>query len=274
MKTKITIKDKKVCFLGAGNMAEALISGLIDTKIIPRKNIIATDIKQERIDYIKKKFSIEVSPNNIKSILKSDIIFIAVKPQQIDTLLSEIENKINSKQLVISIVTGITVEYINKYLPAVPVIRIMPNTPALIREGIFVVCSGKYVKKSHEKIVKEMLNKIGIVIFEQENKFDTVTAISGSGPAYVFYIAESMIKIATEFGLDPEISRTIVNQIIFGAGKMLKMSSDTADILRQKVTSPGGTTEQAIKCFEEKGLFSILHEAIERAKNRATELTK
>lgn len=272
---ELSFVKNKICFLGAGNMGEALISGLIQAHPALRKNIIATDVRKVRIKHLSRKYQIKTNDDNIKSISSVGIIIIAVKPTQIDGLLNQISDKVKKGQLVISIVAGITTKHIEKYLPHnTPVFRIMPNTPALVREGMSVLCRGKHAKLNDEKIVKKLFESVGSVISQPEHKFNAVTAISGSGPAYVFYLAESMINTAKGFGFNESTAGALVIQTLFGASRMLKTSPDTPEVLRQKVTSPGGTTEQAIKCFKKYKFHDILSEAIKLANKRASELTK
>jgi len=254
-------------------MAEALISGLIGSHPALRKNIVATDIRTERIRHLAGKYRIKTNDNNIKSVLSVDIIVVAVKPAQIDGLLNQVSGKVKKEQLVISIAAGVTTKHIEEYLPGIPVIRIMPNTPVLEREGMIVICRGKYAKLEDERVIKKLFESVGSVISQPERMFNAVTAVSGSGPAYVFYLAESMINTAKELGFDESTASTLVIQTLFGAGRMLKTSADTPGVLRQKVASPGGTTERAIKCFEEYKLYNILSEAIKLANRRAFELS-
>ncbi|MFN3966070.1 MAG: pyrroline-5-carboxylate reductase family protein, partial [Endomicrobiia bacterium] len=166
------LENKILCFLGAGNIAEAIISGLLDSDLTLRKNIIATDIRKERLTYISKKFGIKVETNNVNAVRKSDIIVIAVKPQQIKELLQEISGRVQSSQLVISVAAGITTKYIESFLGKVPVIRTMPNTPVFVKEGMIVYCKGRYVKKEHESIVRELFNSVGLTISLKEKLLD------------------------------------------------------------------------------------------------------
>jgi pyrroline-5-carboxylate reductase len=270
---KFSLIKNRICFLGAGNMAEALISGLIQSHPALKKNIVATDTRTERVRYLAGKYRIKTNGDNIKSVLSANVIVIAVKPAQIDGLLSQISGKVKKEQLVVSIAAGVTTKHIERYLPGIPVIRIMPNTAALAREGMIVICRGKYAKLEDERVVKKLFESVGSVMSQPERMFNAVTAVSGSGPAYVFYLAESMINIAKELGFDESAASTLVVQTLFGAGRMLKVSADTPEVLRQKVTSPGGTTERAIKCFEKYKLYNILSEAIKLANRRAFELS-
>ncbi len=268
------LKNKKICFLGSGNITEAIISGLIYSNKKIRKNIISTDIRKERLEYISKKFGVNIISDNINAIRNSDIIIIAVKPQQIEDLLKEISGKIQPSQLVISVAAGITTKYIEKFLDKVPVIRTMPNTPVLVKEGMIVYCKGKYAKEIHENLVKELFSSVGLVISLKEKFFNAVTAVSGSGPAYVFYLAETLIKSAEKLGLDKKTAKILTIQTILGAAKLMKNSFDEPEILRKKVTSPGGTTEQAIKVFEKNNFCKIIEFALKSALKRAKQLSK
>ena len=268
------MENKKICFLGAGNIAEAIISGIINSDKSIRKNIIATDIRKERLTYISNKFGIKVTTDNINAVRESDIIVIAVKPQQIKNLLEEISGKIKSSQLVISVAAGITTKYIESFLGKVPVIRTMPNTPVLVQEGMIAYCKGKYAKKEHENLVKELFESVGKVIHLDEKLFNAVTAVSGSGPAYIFYFAESLIKSAEKLGIERKTAKILTIQTISGASKLMKNSDDEPEILRAKVTSPGGTTEQAINTFEKNKLHKIIEKAVISACKRAKQLSK
>lgn len=253
-------------------MAEAMISGFIESKIINPKRIIATDLVKRRLNYISNKYKIKVSDSNIESIKLADIIIIAVKPQHIENLLKEISGYVKSNQLIISVCTGVSTKYLEKYLGQVAIVRVMPNTPALINEGMLVFCPGKFVKKQQDKITRKLLNSVGTVIKLPEKFFDTVTAVSGSGPAYLFYLAEGMVNSAKRSGFNEKNATLLVNQTLYGASKMLKITSIRPEILRQKVTSPGGTTEQAIRFLKQKKFLDNLINAVNKAKKRAGEL--
>ncbi|MBU0952091.1 MAG: pyrroline-5-carboxylate reductase [Elusimicrobia bacterium] len=265
------MKTDKILFLGAGNMAESIISGLINSNSFLKHRITATDIRKERLSYLSKKYGISISPKNIGSY---DILVIAVKPQQMPDLLAGLSGKITKKQTVVSVAAGISTSFIEKFLGKVPVIRTMPNTPVFVREGMAALCAGKYASKNNSNRAATLFSCAGKTIVLSEKHFDTVTSISGSGPAYLFYFAESMIKAAEKMGLDKTTAKTLVIQTLFGASKMLRSSGEAPELLRQRVTSPGGTTEQAIKYFEAKKLKTIVLEAVKCAKKRSKELTK
>jgi pyrroline-5-carboxylate reductase len=264
----------RIVFIGGGNIAEAIISGLIrcDRKI--RGRITVTDIRPERLTYLSHKFAVRTTDNNLKAARDNDVIVLSVKPQQAGGVLSELSGKITPAQLVISVAACITTAYIEKFLGDVPVIRTMPNTPVLAGRGMTVFCRGAHAAKRHEKTVHNLFGCVGIVMALPEKYFDAVTAVSGSGPAYVFYLAEAMVSAAEKMGIEGKSARLMVKQTVAGAGELLSSSEDDPAALRYRVTSPGGTTESAIKHFEEKKLRRIIIEALSKARARSRELTK
>lgn len=265
--------NKRIVFLGAGNMAEALIRGLVNSELVKRGNIVATDIRVERLNYIKKKFGTKVSSDNKKAILQGEIIILAVKPQQIKELLGEIGDSVKKEQLVISIAAGIPIRFIEKLFDErVPVIRVMPNTPALVGEGASAITPGRYANKKHLELAKKIFSAVGYTVQLPEKLMNAVTALSGSGPAYIFYLAEILNEAAKKMNLPERIAQELVNQTILGAAKMLKVTGEFPQSLREKVTSPGGTTEAAIKYLQAKRFKQILVQAVLRACNRSREL--
>lgn len=215
-----------------------------------------------------------VSAPNEKEINKNDIIIIAVKPQDFENLSKKIGNFVSGK-IIISIVAGITLEKMKKHLKNAKIIRVMPNTPSLIGEGISGWIADKEVKKNEKEIVKNILSCFGDEVeFEKEDEINVVTAISGSGPAYVFYILKNIIDSAEKLGLTREKAKKLAIKTFIGSAKLAEISIDELEDLQKKVMSKGGTTEQAIKIFEEKGLGKILQEGIEKAYLKAKELGK
>lgn len=266
--------SRRIVFLGAGNMAEAMIRGLVISELVNKENITATDIRAERLNYIKKKFGIKISSDNKKAVRQGEIIILAVKPQQIRGLLGEIGNLVNERQLVISLVAGIPTKYIERFFSKkVAVIRVMPNTPALVSEGVSIITRGKYAKRKHLEFARQIFSAVGYVAELPEKLLNAVTALSGSGPAYVFYLAEILNESAKRMHLPEKVSQELVNQTILGAARMLKVTGESAQLLREKVTSPGGTTETAIKYLQAKKFKQIFTQAVLKAKKRATELT-
>jgi len=275
MKTKVNIlKGKKIVFIGAGNMAEALIKGILGSKLMNKRQIMATDIKKERLEYIKKETGIITFSNSREAIEKADFIVFSVKPQVLNNVLDEIGNYLLPHQLVISIVAGITTPYIEKKINnKVPLIRVMPNIAVSVREGMSAFCLGTHVQINHEKIVEEIFGSVGKVIKCQEREMDAITALSGSGPAYFFYFLETLIRAGREMKLSAEMAQVLSEQTILGAIKMVKETKMEPAKMREMVTSPGGTTQQALEYLEKKYFAGIFIEAIKRAKKRAEELS-
>ncbi|MCK4533516.1 pyrroline-5-carboxylate reductase [bacterium] len=275
MKTKADIlKGKKVVFIGAGNMAEALIKGILGSTLMNKQQIMATDIKKERLQYIKKETGIITLSNSREAIEKADFIVFSVKPQVLDSVLDEIGNYLLPHQLVISILAGITTTYIEKKINnKVPLIRVMPNIAVSVREGMSAFCLGKNVQINHEKIVEEIFGSVGKVIKCQEKEMDAITALSGSGPAYFFYFLETLIRAGREMKLSAEMARVLSEQTILGAINLVKETKMEPAKMREMVTSPGGITQQALEYLEKKYFAGIFIEAIKRAKKRAEELS-
>ncbi len=264
--------DKKIGFIGSGYIAEAIISGIVKT-CCSAKNIFISDINNSRANFVCRKYRVVKCSGNLSVVKSSDIIFITVKPNQIADVLEEIAGNFDNRKLLISVAAGIKTSKIEKYLGKVSVVRVMPNTPALIGIGAIALTPGRYAKKSDLQSAKKLLSACGIVVEVKEKDMDTVTAVSGSGPAYVFYVAEIMMKTAVKLGLEKEIAEKLVNQTLLGASKMLILSDDGPEVLRRKVTSKGGTTESAFKILTKKKFGSILEKAIISAKKRATKLS-
>jgi len=271
----MTAANKKIAFLGAGNMAEAIITGLVHSRLIAPENIIASDVKTDRLTYLSSKFKIKVATDNFSAIKPAGTIFLCVKPQMMEELLCASGLKISPKQLVISIAAGITTKYIESYLvKGVPVVRAMPNTPLLSGAGATALCPGKYANKIHVSAAKKLFSASGIVEETTEAKINAVTALSGSGPAYVFYLAELLKSAGAEMGLAEDVSDRLARQTVFGAGKMLVEQKAPASLMRKNVTSPGGTTEAALKYLEKNGFARIFKEAVKKAKKRAGDLSR
>ncbi|MBI5573207.1 MAG: pyrroline-5-carboxylate reductase [Elusimicrobia bacterium] len=264
--------NKKIGFIGAGNMAEALISGIVKSGI-RAKNIFASDISSARLKFISKKYRVQKCASNPAIVKQADIIFLAVKPYQIKEVLKEISGSVKQTQLVISIAAGIKTQMIEKYLKKTAVIRVMPNTPALIGSGAIAITPGRYAKKSDLQFAKKLLTFCGIVVEVEEKDMHSVTAVSGVGPAYIFYIAEVMGKTAEKLRMQKDVAKKLVNQTLLGASKMLILSNDEPENLRQKVTSKGGTTEAAFKVLMKEKFGKIFEKAIFAAMKKSKKLS-
>jgi len=279
--------NKKIGFIGSGNMGEAFVGALIQTGIFSSSMIYASDISEKRLDILNKTYGISVMKDNFKLFSECEIVILAVKPQHIYQVLSQISERedyqIPNRKIVISIAAGIPLRKIedllynsldNESRERLPIIRVMPNTPALVLAGISGMSPNKYAKAEDVKTIKIILEAIGKVIEFKEEDLDAVTALSGSGPAYVFYIAEAMIDGGVKVGLEPDKAAMLTVATIQGALKLMEESSESLEILRQKVTSPGGTTEAAFKVLEKNRVRQNLIEAIAAAARRSKELSR
>ena len=248
---------RTVAILGAGRIGEALHSGLLSSGWRDESEIVVT----RRGD------------DNVAAAASASIVVIAVKPQDIDTLLAEVGPGLTPEQTVVSVAAAITTAHIEQRIAAgVPVVRAMPNAPATVHEGMAGVCAGAHASEEHVAIAEELLGHVGRVVRVPENLMDAVTAISGSGPAYFALLAEAMIEAGILLGVSREISTTLVVQTMFGTAKQLRDERMHPVELRESVTSPGGTTIAAIRELEQAGVRAAFLNAIQAAMDRAREL--
>lgn len=245
----------RIAIIGAGNMGSAIAK-----RIEKKYRIIVSDIDPNKL----RKLNIR---DNVKAVRGADIIILAVKPQNMDAVLDEIKGV---NKLVISIAAGIKTRKIEEKLGRVPVIRVMPNTPLLAGMGMSALCRGRYAGLRHIRIADRIFSSMGKVILVKEKQMDAVTAISGSGPAYVYLFIESLIKSAIGLGL----SKDMVIQTLKGALGLLEKTGKSPEELRKQVTSPGGTTEAALKVFQREGFTRIIDKAIRAACKRSRELSR
>ena len=268
----MSLQNKTIVFIGAGNMAEALIRGLLVNQVVPPHQIIATDVRPERLDSLHKQFGIRTNSDNAVATQQADIIVLAVKPQQMSAVLATI--KPGAATLIISIAAGITTARIERELAtSARVIRVMPNTPALVGAGAAALSAGRLALPEDLLAAETLLQAVGIVVPVDEQHLDAVTALSGSGPAYIFLVTEALINAGIAEGLTPDVARRLTIQTVFGAALLLRESSEDPAELRRKVTSPGGTTEAAIRVMLARHLPDIFQEAIAAAAQRGRELS-
>lgn len=267
-------QEQSIAFIGAGNMATALIKGLL-AKGYPCANIWASDPNNEQLEKLKKDTNINVSNDNPAVIQQADVVVLAVKPQLINEVLQPLQKALNTKAvLLISIAAGISINTLESLSSAKQaIIRCMPNTPALVDAGASALYANTNTSEAQQQQAQSILSAVGIVCWLQnENDIDTVTALSGSGPAYFFLFIEALQAAAIEQGLDPDIANKLALQTAFGAAKLaLSGDGDVAE-LRRMVTSPGGTTEAALAQFEKDDFSNIIARAVAAAKAKSEEL--
>ena len=268
------LKTKKLVFIGAGNMAEALVRGILKANLVEKENLLVTDVNLKRLEFFNETLGVKGISDNKEAILFSDIIVLSVKPQMMANILDEITVVVQPTQKVISIAAGITTKFIeSKLTKEIPVIRVMPNTPALIGHGMTGICAGKYAQTEDMELARAIFEAVGKVVVVKEEQMDAVTALSGCGPAYVFTIVEVLTEAGVSLGLPEEISLTLAIETMEGAAKMLKETNEHPTILRNKVTSPGGATIAALNVLEEKGFREIFIQAVTAAAKRSKELS-
>jgi pyrroline-5-carboxylate reductase len=261
----------KLAFMGAGNMAQAIIGGLVENGFNPA-DIWAADPVESQLMALNST-GINTTADNLVAVSNADVVIISVKPDVVEPLAREIAMLTDGK-LFISVAAGTTTASLSLWLEAQDVIRCMPNTPSLVQRGMTGLFAATCVNEAQRQSADTILSSIGKTLwFDEESHLDAVTAISGSGPAYFFYIIEVMQLAAEAEGLSRQDGRQLVLQTALGAAEMALQSSDSAGLLRQKVTSPGGTTAAALAILESSGLQSTFAEAISAARKRSEELS-
>jgi len=261
----------KIGFIGAGNMAFALAKAIKKARLA--KSIIASDVRRGRLDFIKKELKINVTKDNKEVVKKSDIIFLAVKPQIIDKVLGEIKGIVKGK-LIVSIAAGVKLSKLETKLKNAKVVRVMPNTPCLVGEMAAGFAVGKNVKDKEIKIVEEILNSAGKAFYLKEELLDAVTGLSGSGPAFVARLMEGLIEGGVKSGLSRDIATELALQTCLGTAKLLIESGMTTDELVKMVSSPGGTTVAGREILENSDVKDVLIKTVRRATERSKELAK
>jgi pyrroline-5-carboxylate reductase len=262
---------ESIAILGGGKIGEALLSGLLRGERGPGE-IIVSEKHPERAAYLVETFGVQVT-DVASAVKQAGTLLLAVKPQDIDTLLAEMAPVIDTRQVVVSVAAGVTTAHIERALPAgVAVVRCMPNTPALVDQAMTAVAAGAHADNEHLVVAESLLGSVGRVVRVPEHQLDAVTALSGSGPAYFFYLVEAMIDAGILLGLPRTLAAELIVQTAVGAATMLRDSGEHPVQLREAVTSPGGTTIAAIRELEIHGVRAALLAAIEAAARRSKEL--
>lgn len=265
----------KVTFIGAGNMTEALVRGILSGGICARADVSVADVRPERREYFAQEFGVRSLASNREAVEAADVAVLAVKPQMIQEVLNDLSGTLRIGTLIISIAAGIPIRRIEEALgEGTRVIRVMPNTPALVQAGVSALCGGRWATEQDRETAARLLGAVGLVVPVGEQDMDAVTAVSGSGPAYVFFLAEIMLEAAQRLRLPPETARDLVTTTLEGAVRLMKQTGLPPAELRARVTSKGGTTEAALNVLREKGVFEGFVQAILAARQRAAELSK
>jgi pyrroline-5-carboxylate reductase len=269
----VAVDARRIAVLGAGKIGVALVSGLLSSGWRSPSELVASVRREERRKELEDELGIRVTLSNAEAVAGAGIVVIAVKPQDLETLLGEVAPLIVPEQTVLSIAAAIPTAAIERHLaPAVPVVRAMPNTPAVVHEGIAGVAPGAHADDAHLALAEDVLAHLGSVVRVPEHWMDAITAVSGSGPAYFALLAEAMIEAGILLGLSREISTQLVVQTMLGTAKQLRDQRMHPVELREMVTSPGGTTIAAIRELERAGVRAAFLNAIQAAMDRGREL--
>jgi pyrroline-5-carboxylate reductase len=269
----VSIKGQRIGFIGGGNMAEALVKGLVAANLVPPEAIFASDVKIERLRALDQQYGVQVLQDNVEVARLADIIVLAVKPQIMPPVLRQIAAAVTKKKLLISIAAGVSTTTIRAALgKEARLIRVMPNTPALVLEGVTAIAKAEGLEPGDLDMAGEIFSAVGRVVTLDEELMDAVTGLSGSGPAYVAVVIESLADGGVKMGLDRITAMTLATQTVLGAARLMIETGLHPGALKDMVSSPGGTSIAGIAALEEGGIRNTFIKAVERATLRSREL--
>jgi len=267
------MKTKRLAFLGAGNMAAALIKGLLHGEVLPASRIVASDVNPERLDLLREQHGIRTTTDNHSLVHGADVIVLAVKPQVIDRVLTEVGADVRGDQLVVSVAAGVPIEALEGRLAkGARVVRAMPNMPATVQAGATAIAGGAHAREDDLRIARELFEAVGRVVVLEEALLDAVTGLSGSGPAYTMLIIEALADGGVKVGLHRDTALLLAAQTVFGSAKLLLETGEHPGRLKDMVTSPGGTAIAGLHTLESGALRKTLIDAVEVATKRSAEL--
>ncbi len=267
------LKNKKLAVIGVGKLGEALISGLLKKGAVNASDICGTVGHEPSVQRVKDRLNIEVTLDNQKAVEDKDIILLAVKPQNMDSVLREISSIVTKNQLIISVAASVTTGFVEERLPAgIPVVRAMPNTPSVMNAGMAGMCTGSGATDEHKQMAEEIFKCVGETVFVDESLMDGVTALSASGPAYLYVVIESLAEAGVKLGISREVSTLLVAQTMLGSARMVLESKAHPALLKDMVTTPAGCTIDGLMELEEGKLRVTLIKAVVKAAERAREL--
>lgn len=269
------LTGKRVAVIGCGNMASAIVGGLIDRGLAEPAQITGADKDEARAGALAQRTGIAIAPANTQAVAGAALVLLAVKPQNALDVLAEIGTALAADQLVLSIMAGITTGFLESRIAApCPVVRAMPNTPALVGCGATALAAGAHAGDEHLTLARTIFDAVGITVELAESDLDAVTGLSGSGPGYVYYFIEAMIQAGMDVGLSPRVSRQLVAQTFLGAARLLVEDAErrTPGELREAVTSPGGTTAAGLDVLRQNDIAAVIRRAVRAATERSREL--
>jgi pyrroline-5-carboxylate reductase len=267
--------NKKIGFIGCGKMASAIINGIISSGFVQKNNIKGSEINPEIAENAQKRLGIDVLTDNKALVMDSDIIFLVTKPNQVSDILEEIKSELTQEKLLVSIAAGVSTTKIENIIGRQRVVRVMPNTPALVLEGMSGVCKGSFATEEDLDFVADLLSNIGKAIKVTEEQMDIVTAISGSGPAFFYKVIEDMARAGEKLGLDYEKSLTLATQTALGSAKMIFNRGETpVQTLIDNVATKGGCTFVGISVMNDEKSSELFYDVISQTTKKASELGK
>lgn len=267
------LHGRTIGFIGAGNMAEAMIRGLLEAKLVTADQLIASDIVEAKRQQLRLRYGIQTVTEGRDVGAKASILVLAVKPQDMEAALKGIAASVDQTKTIISVAAGMTIAFITERLPAMArIVRAMPNAPALVLAGVAGIAKGEHATAEDLQIAEAIFAAVGKVVVVEEKHLDAVTGLSGSGPAYVFLLIEALADAGVKVGLSRDVAGLLAAQTVLGAAKMVLESGRHPAELKDMVASPGGTTIAGLYALERGGLRGILIEAVEAATTRSREL--
>ncbi|MDD3430036.1 MAG: pyrroline-5-carboxylate reductase [Oscillospiraceae bacterium] len=274
------LKEKKLGFIGGGQMCEAIFSGAVNSGAVSAGNIAITDTTQSRLDYLKEKYSVNVCLNHAdgsgaKAVIEaSDIIVLSVKPQFAREVLTSVKASFTAHKLVISIMGGVTLAFLQEFMPHTPVVRVMPNTPMMVRKGAAGIALGENAAVYHGELVQELFNSVGISFILPEKLIDPLTALSGCGPAFAYMFIEALADGGVEYGLPRALALQLAAQTLAGSAEMVLQTKQHPGELKDKVCSPGGGTIAGVHSLEKDAFRGSVINAVEASCQRMIEVGK
>lgn len=267
------LSQKHIGFIGAGNMAEALIRGLAQPSgVVPPAQIAASDASQTRLALVENTYDIKIFQENAEVVKRSDVIILAVKPQVMKAVLQEIAAEIDATKLVISIAAGVKIELLQQFMESARIIRVMPNIAALVHAAMTAISAGTHATQDDLQTASDIFNAVGETVIVEEKLMDAVTGLSGSGPSYIFHIINALADAGVKVGFSRDIALKLSRQTVFGTAKMAIETNEHPMKLRDMVTSPGGTSITGVYVLERDGVTAALMNAVEAATRRSQEL--
>lgn len=266
-------QEKKIGFIGGGAMAEAIIGGILEAGLVKAEQVRVYDVLNTRLAVLKEEYGVEGCAMS-ELTAWANVLFLAVKPQTIGSVLAELEGNVPSDTIVISIAAGVTIERLQAHLPNVPIVRVMPNTPVFVNAGMAALAMGAYADEGTAAFAKAIFDAVGRAIVVAESAMDAVTGLSGSGPAYGFVMIDALSDAGVRVGLGRRDAILLAAQTLYGAAKMVLETGEHPAVLRDRVTSPGGTTIAGVHIMEQQGVRGALIDAVIAATERSKEMGK